>query len=607
MAKSRASELDIPRLCQSVYSARLTLKRYREEMREMIRESVGRHWSDEGTPYSVPLNLISTYQSIMSRRLVPGNPRAMLSTWDKKSKAAVAAMESWVNPEIENMHFGETLRRIVTSSLFSVGIGKVSLAMPADSAHKNWNLAVGQPYYDEVLLDDAVWDVHAARVEECGYQGHQYRVPIDVVKDSKLYTKVRNRLQPSPNPQFNREGDERLGVMGRSYYSDREEYDDFVTLHEIYLPRHRLVVTLAEDDISGGSTGRPNGAEPLRVVDWVGPDCGPYHFLFLGNSVPGNLMPSAPIQNLVDLHRSVNHILRKLIRQAERQKEVTVVGGGNTEDANRLTASSDGDAVRQDNSDAVQPKSWGGPNPQNFTLMGSLQQMFSWSAGNLDMLGGLSPQSKTATQDEMLNAAAGSLLAAMQERTVDHSRSVLEAMCWYWWNHPTKVMTSVWSPQGLPNDQITRKLYPASHQDPRALKRTGRLADMDVRVDPYSIQGQTPQSQAQSLDQMMTQIILPMMPFLQQQGVGVNIGYYLQNRGRLLGLYDLPEILTSVEPPPPQQDPKSGDWPISPAKTERTYNRVSQSNKTQENQMATMGRQMDGSMKPGEQNGTVNR
>ncbi len=604
MAKSRASEVDVPRLCEAIYKARLTLKRYREEMLSSVQQMVGRHYSDEGTRETVPLNLIKSYVSIVGRKLISQNPRVLLSTWNKDQKAAVNAMQSWANRELENMNFAKTMGRVTKAALFSVGFTKVCLATPADAAHRNWNLEVGQPFADEILLDDIVFDVHARSFEEVGYIGHSYRVPLDVVKDSKLYNKSRLKLEAQPDPQFNREGDMKIGVLGRAFYSNEEEYEDFVTLWEIYYPRKRLVITLA-DDFMNGPLGGAN-EEPLRVVDWIGPDSGPIEVLGY-EDVPGTAMPSAPLQNLRDLHDPANNILRKLIRQSQRQKRQLLVGGGSTEDAQRITDGNDGDAIRLDNPGATEEKDWGGPNEQLFAMFMKLKEEFSWEAGNLDSLGGLSPQAKTLGQDQMLQQNSSAIIQSMQEQVVDHARKVIKRLCWYWWNHPTKVMQTELAVPGLHGFNQVRSVHPAGHQGP-GLKRSGRLADLEVQVDPYSMQSQTPQSQMASLTQVLTQIIIPLAPVLQAQGITPDMNFFLTLVGKYLNLPDLPQIVSVTEPPQQdsQQPPGAGDQPTSPGNTTRTYNRISQSNQTEGNKNAESMMKMMGQMGP-QRNGTVNR
>src|SRR5207253_775171 len=139
--------------------------------------------------------------------------------------------------------------------------------------------------------------------------GHRYRAPLEVIRNSKIYSKGRKDLSPSTDTAYNLEGDERISMIGRTYLGmDSEEFEDFVDLWEVYLPRHRMVLTLIDDQLTGASkTGMTNGspADALRAQHWLGPETGPYHLLSYG-MVPGNAMPKAPIMDLIDLHIFAN-------------------------------------------------------------------------------------------------------------------------------------------------------------------------------------------------------------------------------------------------------------------------------------------------------------
>jgi hypothetical protein len=547
---------------------RLTLRRARSERREAVREYIGQHWSEEGTQHTVPLNLLSLYCRIVGPKLISNHPRVQLSTMRKQYKPIVSAMEDWANQEIVDINLKNTLQRNAIDALFSIGITKVSLATPAESATKNWNQRAGQPFADRVDLDDFVYDTHARDFDEAGYIGHRFRVPLDVVRESKIYGPGRKELAASEDKMFNLEGDERISMLGREFYSNQEEYEDFVDLWEIYLPRHRVLVTLADDYLTGASTSSPGRytAKALREVGWIGPDRGPYHILAYG-IVPGNSMPKSPIQDLIDLHSPTNNIFRKQIRQAQRQKTNLLYAGGATEDAGRVTNADDGDAVRVDNPQSVLEVARGGPDAKNFTLGMQLKELFSWAAGNLDIMGGLSPQSKTAHQDEMLNANSSGTVADLQQKTVEFTSDVLESLCWFWHHHPTNTMEAEYTAPGGAAS-ITRQV---SAQQ----RATVRFKDLQVQVDPYTLQHQTPQAKMQALDALVQQI-MPMMQLLQQQGIMFDVNKYLQKKAEYLNMPDLPEIFT-IRPPPQEAaaGAGAGEAPGMPQKTERSYTRRS--------------------------------
>lgn len=514
-------------------SDRLALKYPRAQRRELTLKFAGSHYSETGIDYTRPVNILALYTQIVGRNLIAKNPRTLLSTMDVRQKPAVLAMQDWVNQKIVEMNLEGVLKRNVTDALFSIGITKVALATPSDAAFVAWKLQAGQPFASNVDLDDFVCDMHARDFDELGYVGHRYRVPLETVRDSKLYNKRRKELVASPDPLYNPEGDTRISEIGRTTYgSNQEEFEDMVDLWEIYLPRHRLVLTLEDTMYAGASLD----AEPLRVQKWIGPDRGPYHFCTY-EIVPGNLMPIGPLQRVVDLDDAINNIYRKLIEQARRQKQVLPIRSGATDDGKRIIEANDGEAIRVDN-DNPAAVDYGGPSQVNMQLGIHLKDMAMMLAGNLEMMGGLAPQSKTLGQDQMLQQNASGQVSEMQKQTVDHAASVIESLCWYYWHHPTNVMSVPHQAPGIPEITVMRHVHPQHRQ--------GTMPK--VQVDPYSMQHSTPQTKLAALTQVVQQM-MPMMQLLQQQGIMFDMETYLKKIASYLDLPDLPEIFTIQEPP----------------------------------------------------------
>lgn len=591
----KKDDFDIGRLCAAMQRARLVLRTPRQHRFDMVRQYVGRYWSEEGSITSVPCNLLSAYVGIVGRKLIAHNPRFMLSTWNRQARPVVSAMEAWINKQVEKIKLQNTLQRIVVDALFSVGICKVALATPADAALSGWGVAAGQPVAERVDLDDFVFDVHAKDFSEAGYIGHRFRAPLSVIRNSKIYSKDRKELQPEWDRIYNMEGDERIGILGRTTLGgDEEEYEDFVDLWEVYLPRHKVVLTLRDDNLTGAAGGADgpdrNYGKALRIQKWLGPESGPYHFLGFG-VVPGNPMPKAPLQDLFDLHKSINAILRKLLRQAERQKQVTFVQGGATEDGARVLEANDGDIIRIDNPEKIQQREIGGPNQQNYMLFESMKQLFSWLSGNLDVMGGLSPQGDTATQENLLNANSSGTISEMQQRTVDFSSSVGNALCWYWHHHPQQIMRSEYHAQGMPEVSVVRNVHPPGRGlGPLGRKRMARdhkFEDMDIRTDPYSMQHTTPEKRLQMLNQIVQQTYLPMAQIFQQQGISLDLNAYLQKVGKYMDDPDIQDILTVQEPPQeqPAGGPSDQSGPPKPAETTRNYVRRSMGKQGDQNQI----------------------
>lgn len=552
--KAKEPDLQIPRLARAMERARRVLKYFREERRAAVKQYVGRHWGEGGSEKKMPLNLLSLYVQVVGRNLVAKNPRVMVTSRDPKIAPQVSAMQDWANQRVEEMHLDEELRRYVEDALYCIGVMKVGIATPADAVIGGYVAPAGVPFAESIDLDDFVFDITARKFKEASFMGHRFRIPISEAEELGYDTAVVKKMNMTGgNRTTNEGGDERIESLGREYQiTDDDEYDPMIELWEIYLPRLRRIVVLAADD----SGVPPLDLEPLSVREWFGPACGPYHILgFLW--VPGNAMPKGTITDLVDLADLVNRLYRKLGNQAERQKEVLPVRGGQVDDAKKLVQANDGEAFSCDNADGIKAVSYGGPNAVNLNFAVHTKDLFSFMGGNLDLLGGRSPQSKTASQDKLLNDNASAGVSDMQEATVKATSSILSALLWFWWHHPRQVMkTKRTAGPGLEDIAITRTLYPRGALDAygqaEKFTRDGRYEDLQLRVDPYSMRYRSPQERLQFLSGLVQQM-LPMLPILQQQGVMFDAQFYMKKVAEYSDEPDVAQLFTIQEPPPPTE------------------------------------------------------
>lgn len=543
------------------------LERFRSNKREMVRQYVGARYSEDGAPNAVPVNLLALYISIVGRNLIAKTPRFMLSTFNREARPIVRALETYGNREMERMQAAATMQRVVVDSLFSIGIAKVALATPSDAAQFSWRLTAGEPFLDDVDLDDFVFDAHARNFDEVSFIGHRYRVPLDTVRDSKLYTKARKELTESRDEPYNLEGDERISRIGMGYWEmQTEEFEPHVDLWEVYLPRHRAVITLADEWLSGGPAA--DGDEGLRMQRYIGPETGPYAIQCMMN-VPGNIMPKAPLQDLVDLHESTNRSFRKVMRTVDRIKEWTAVQGGATEDGERAMSVNDGEIVSVDNPANVHTIVSGGQAVQQVLAIATVfRDLFSYQGGNLEVAGGLSPQAKTAHQEQILNQNAGGGIQDMQDKTVTFVSSVISKLAWYWHHHPASTYTAPYSVRGLKSIQHIRSITPDQRQ-------AVPFSEIALEVDPYSLAHKTPQSRLKAINEVIQTIYLPLAQIAQQQGVSLDLNAYFEKAAQYMDEPDIDEILTIRRPPPQNGGSPGGssEGPGMPAQTERTYTR----------------------------------
>lgn len=563
----------------------------------MVRDYAGPNWGEEVSgDKKKPVNLLSLYVQIVGRSLVGKAPRALYSTFQKRIKPIMAVMQEWANKEIEAIKLGETLQRILLDAFFFVGIAKTSIVTPLEAASSAWGVPAGVVATSVVDLDDFAFDPHAKDFRECSFLGHRYRVPLSVAKEWKEFSKARKDLSASTHAPQNREGDDRVTALGREPYPTSEEFEDMVDLWEIYLPRHRQVITLSDDQLDGASL---MGGKALREQDWVGPDDGPYSFLGFG-TVPGNAMPKAPMHDVFDLHDATNRSFRKVIRMVDRLKEISTFRGQSDEDAVRLNAVSDGDWARVDDPQGINQIIMGGKAMQPvFGIATMLKDLFNVMAGNLELMGGRAASTSTVGQDKMLNQNAEAGIAEMQERTLLFVSDIIRRLSWFWWHDPFKTMRSTYTVPGLPGISIDRRVAPMQRQ-------LSAWKDLDIKIDPYSMAHKTPQMRLQFINAVVNQLV-PMMPILAQQGIAFDANAWIKMIAELGDEPRLAEIFTYREPA--EQESTSGaEAPGMQAETTRSYIRENRSEATQQGTNRNMVGMMLGKDQGGnpEGNGQMN-
>ena len=582
---SKAGGVNMSRLCRAMSSANRSLQPFRQDrlrhLAAYVAGNYGRGDSAARKANRYLVNGLALYVQVMSQQVVGVSPRFMLSTLNQKAKPTVAAIQGWLNPQIAKIGLAETLREAVVDSFFTLGITKVALSTPADAAVSGWQLPAGEPFVANIDLDDFVFDHHARRLKEASFYAHRFRMPLEIAREWKEFNrKQRKELQASDDPEFTETGDERAAWLSRNDEGDDEEFEEMVDLWEVYLPRHKLVLTIQHDGLTHNDSAYDYD-EPLRVQRWIGPDSGPYHFLASGPPVPGNPIPKASIQDIADLNNLINNVWRKIEDDARNWKLVTAVAGGADADGKRVIESNHGEAIRVDNPEAVREIPFRGVNPVMFNFVLQARNSWNMQAGNLDLQAGTAPQSRTASQDKMLNENAGMMVAALQGRVTGYTAGIGESLAWFYHHSPYLEMDSEYIHPGLP--QWTAINRPVGPRDRLQIP----WEDLQVRIDPYSMPFSSPSQQLQTLNAVL-QGVMPMMPLLQQQGKTPDIDFYLQKVAEYTAQPDIVQLFRLSEPPPAAQNGTgTEEMPhMLPGATTRTYERRSVGQESQAAQEA---------------------
>lgn len=558
MARSLSAD-DYRSIVEAVASSRQTLEHYRQARRDRIELYAGADYSEETGPVPRPLNLVRQYVDVFGRSLVAKSPRVMLSTFSRRQKPAVRACQDWLNQHAERTDLAATLRRATIDALFQVGVVKVALATPGDAALFPYAVEPGDPYACCVSLHDLVYDTFAQSRESLQFIGHWVRVPIDAVKDHKVYGPGRRELEPTDRPRYTADGDEMAHVLsGWASRGTHREAFPMVDLLELFLPRQRRWLTFAGDR-HGEVKLHKDG--PLRDVPYSGPRNGPFHWLGFG-WVPDCVMPAGTVATLTDLDVAANDSFRKLWRQAQRMKMLDLVQKSRAEDGQAIRTASDGDLVPVEDPNAVVKLVTGGPDPNLVGFLGVLRELFNYMGGNVATVGGLSAQADTATQEKLLAGSASAGVSDMQAEVVRFTTDVFKSLGYYFWENPFKVMETEYRDPALPGP-IRRRVYPGGAVN----GRTGRLRELtreipwellDLKVDPYSVGYQTPGQRAGKLRSLFTQLVAPVWPLLKEQGLSFDMAEFMRNLGEYEDEPAYAELMGLADPPDPAEQQSGG-------------------------------------------------
>lgn len=538
------------------------LRVFRENRKAAVKQYLGAHYSENGAEYKVPVPMIELAINIYLQRLVASTPRVAINTGLPQLREIVERFKLAVNHLIENeIDLENTLERSVIGAIFSVGIVKVALNH-TQVEYLGVKHDAGQPFADFVDLDNWVHDMTTDDWEQCQFKADRY--PMSVEDALKIFPKeVHKFIAPSSQTQLT--DDSVHSITGGGV---RKEFNETTLLWDVYLPRQNKVVTFTDS----GDPENPFGEE-LFERDWYGVEDGPYHILGF-NKVEGNTMPLSPVALWMDIDTLINKLYRKLGRQAERQKTVTAVGSGNLKDGKRIQNASDGDMIPVDNPDKVTDIKTGGIDPSNLAFMIQSKDMLSYLGGNLDLLGGLAPQSDTVGQDTLLTAGASQRIQRMQKKVYKFVRGICKALAFYLWNDPYIEIPVVKRVPGM-DDIAVHDTFGRNDE-----RNENDFFEYNITIEPYSLQHQGPEAKLQTLRTLFSEMIVPMLPMLAQMGAGFDFELFFKLIAELANVPELNSLLIYVDPK--HQQEAVGQPPQKAPMTKHTSERVNRPGATQQ-------------------------
>jgi hypothetical protein len=186
-----------------------------------------------------------------------------------------------------------------------------------------------------------------------------------------------------------------------------------------------------------------------------------------------------------------------------------------------------------------------------------VKDLFVWEGGNLDALGGLSPQAGTLGQEELLNASASERVLDMQEITQEATRDVIRHLMWYRWTDP--VRRTVYKPITGSERTIRTTWSPQT--------REGDFLDYTHTIEPYSMTSVSPRQKVTGIMNAIERIVLPFQEQLAAQGKALDVDKVLGIVAKYGNTPELAEIMGSA---PVEPSPRTQETPTRAPNTTRT-------------------------------------
>lgn len=563
------SDKGLSRLMSAVDQHYDNLDTLRTERRKRVQRIVGHHYGQDGAPSPRIMPLSALAYRTLAFHCVARSPRVIATSHVKQLRPESKALQVTMNQQLSAMGFAKSLRRIFSEGMVGLGVAKVGMALHTGSP--DFNASEGVPFVEAIDPDDWVQDTSARRWEEITFCGHRYTVPAHIARQSEIYDQDVLRDLPVDSPTaYNRDGGKKTSSVVRGEDGLYETVCDTLTFWALWIPQYNLYVTVpdAKRDaiVSGG--------------EWRGPPSGPFRQLVF-TEVPGNCLPLPPLAVCDDIDQAANLLFNKVVQQSKDAKQVGFVRPHGTDDAERVVAAADGDIIKIDSPEAIGSLTFGGPNQALILVANMLKDMFSYFSGNLESLGGLGPQSGTATQDELLAQSASKQIEDMQGALADFTREVVRDIAWYRWHDFKRV------------DHV--EIYVPGVRQPFSEvfgpNRMGRWVDYSIDIEPYSMQHRSPQQRMQAILRVITQVAMPMAPMMQQQGASIDFERIMEV---IRDYEDLPELDDIIRWSEPATIRREGDPSQSPAHTTRTYERVNRPGATRQQKDMAMSNMLAG-------------
>jgi hypothetical protein len=403
------------------------LANFRNARLLFLRNYAGQYYDrSTGEIGSEPLNLIFNAIRILVPNIVLSFPKHSVVTPYLQAKAYADLLGLALDTHDKQINIRDIYRRVIVDAIFTLGIMKTGLAQSQSiyAIDDEDSIDTGTIYTEAVDFDNFVVDPNCKEhlFRDAAFIGDRITLPRRMLLDSPLYnTELVEKLPRAGSPNPDRAYELSMRNIQRE---ENAELEDQVEVCEIWVPSANAIVTVpGSKDVQFD--------DYLRIDDYYGVEEGPYTFLTLTPPVPGNPLPVPSVGIWNDLHVLANRMAKKIVEQAERQKDIIFYKRTAADDAASAKDAGDGEAVAADDPDGIRVQSFGGQQNSNEVHLAQLQGWFNMMAGNPNQIGGQGIDAKTATSAQLLQQNAGIGLEDMKDLVYQAAAAEARHRAWY--------------------------------------------------------------------------------------------------------------------------------------------------------------------------------
>lgn len=553
------SETDSNRLFTAVEHSYRAKEPFRRLAEGLVADYVGPGYGKSTSRHERIANLLGQTIDAYTLILAANRPQVLLTATQPHLEYFAKHYSVAINTLIREIGLEKTIKDWILDAFFCVGIIKTHMADAGFVELEQGRWAdPGKPFASVVNLDNFVYDMGATRWDQVKFAGDSYRVPFDDLSTDVYDQDAVKDLQPAG--KMGTVGN-RLDEFSRGQEVDNDELEPMIDLADIWVPREGKIFTFAMDN---RHQFQLKGV-PIAVMEWTGDEHGPYHLLSF-NDVPENIMPTSPASHLATLDRLVNNLYRKQKRQASRQKDVHTYTAAGMDDAKKLQKAEDGEWIGVQDVKDIGLVKQGGVDPSNQAFMLNAIEMFDRMSGNLPAMLGLGAQADTVGQEELIHGAVSKKGAQMQYRVIDATTRLIRCLAKMLWDDQFRVSPGRIPIEGAENYSVDATWTPDN--------REGDFFDYLIQVDPFSMSYQSPSQRLSALTQLLTQIYVPAMPILMQQGATIDFQQITETYAELMNEPRLKKWIR-FNGLPQGEEKGPGDEVPGPTNTTRNYVRRS--------------------------------